>query len=84
MARRVTITLDDDVYEGLRRVAGRGHMSDFVQSIVRSHVSFRPPRSYTPAQLEEDYRLMAADEQSEREALEWANALLGDVADEPR
>jgi len=34
--------------------------------------------------LEEDYRAMADDEASEAEALEWAEATIGDVADEPQ
>jgi hypothetical protein len=34
--------------------------------------------------LDEAYREMAADEEREREALEWAEALIVDVADEPR
>jgi hypothetical protein len=33
--------------------------------------------------LEAGYIQMAADEISEREALEWANSLIGDVADDP-
>ena len=34
--------------------------------------------------LEDDYQAMAEDEDSEAEALEWAEAMIGDVADEPR
>jgi hypothetical protein len=34
--------------------------------------------------LEDDYQSMANDEESEAEALEWAEATIGDVADEPR
>jgi dihydroxy-acid dehydratase len=34
--------------------------------------------------LIEDYREMAADEGRERQALDWAEGLIGDVADEPR
>ncbi len=33
--------------------------------------------------LDEGYRAMAADEEREREALEWSEGLVGDVADEP-
>lgn len=33
--------------------------------------------------LEAGYIQMAADEISEREALEWANSFIGDVADDP-
>jgi hypothetical protein len=34
--------------------------------------------------LDEGYRAMAADEEREREAREWSEGLVGDVADEPR
>jgi len=33
--------------------------------------------------LEEAYRAMAADEAREKEALEWSEGLIGDIADEP-
>lgn len=36
----------------------------------------------TPA-LEDDYQAMASNEESEAEALEWAEATVGDVASEP-
>jgi hypothetical protein len=34
--------------------------------------------------LEASFREMAADELREAEALEWAEGLIGDIADEPR
>ena len=34
--------------------------------------------------LEDGYQAMADDEESEAEALEWAEATIGDVADEPQ
>jgi hypothetical protein len=34
--------------------------------------------------LEDGYQAMANDEDREAEALEWAEATIGDVADEPR
>lgn len=36
----------------------------------------------THAGLEQGYRQMAADAQGEAEALEWIEALIGDVSDE--
>jgi hypothetical protein len=40
------------------------------------------PQEYTS--LDEGYRAMAADREREAEAIEWCNALIGDVADEAR
>ena len=75
MQRKLTITVDPEVYEGLHRVIGRGHISHFIESLVRPHV--------TLCDLEEQYRLAAQDEEAEREANEWSEGLIGDVADEP-
>ena len=76
MQKKLTITLDEQVYEGLHRVIGPGHISQFIEGLVRPHV--------LTTELEESYRQMALDEEAEAEALEWAEALIGDVADDPR
>lgn len=76
MQKKLTITLDEHVYEGLHRVVGRRRISQFIESLVRPHVM--------DDQLEAGYRAMAADEASEAEALEWAEATVGDVSDDPR
>lgn len=77
MRRKLTITLDDAVYEGLHRVVGTRKISRFIENLVRPYVTENDD-------LEASYAEMAADEESEAEALEWANGLIGDVADEPR
>jgi hypothetical protein len=76
MQKKLTITLDEAVYDGLHRVIGRRRISQFIESIVRPHV--------IEPDLLEAYREMAADEAREAEALEWAEATIGDVSDEPR
>jgi len=38
MQKKLTITIDEEVYEGLRRVIGPRKISRFVQEIVRPHV----------------------------------------------
>lgn len=76
MQKKLTITLDERVYKGLHAVVGRGRISRFIEVLVRPHVIGKD--------LEIGYRKMAADEAREAEALEWAEGLLGDVADEPR
>ena len=63
MQKKLTITLDEQVYEGLHRVIGRRHISQFIESLVRPHV--------TLTDLEDGYRQMAADEAHEPEAREW-------------
>ena len=76
MSKKLTITVDDDVYEGMHSVVGRRRISRFLNDLARPHVISRT--------IIEGYRAMAADEQRESEALEWVENLTGDIADEPR
>lgn len=76
MQKKLTITLDEHVYEGLHKVVGRRNISQFIESLVRPHV--------TDVDLDAGYRQMAEDEEYEAEALEWAEATIVDVRDEPR
>jgi len=76
MQKKLTITVDERVYDGLHRVVGRRRMSRFLESLVRPHVIGRD--------LEAAYRQMAQEEAREAGALEWAEATVGDVADETR
>ncbi len=72
MHRKLTITLTEEVYEGLRRHVGRGHISGFIEVLVRPHV-------VDDAECEAAYREMAADTAREREALEWSEAALDET-----
>lgn len=76
MHRKMTITLDEAVYEGLYRTVGRRKMSQFIEDLLRPHV--------VDASLDDGYRAMAADTTREAEATEWCNALAGDMADAAR
>jgi predicted CopG family antitoxin len=76
MQKKLTITMNEQVYEGLHRVIGRRKISRFIESLVRPHV--------VDQDLEAAYQRMAQDEAREAEALEWSEALIGDVSDAPR
>jgi len=76
MQKKLTITIDEEVYKGLHTVIGRRRISKFIEDLVRPHVLHR--------ELEAAYREMAQEEDREAEALEWAEATVGDVADETR
>ncbi len=76
MTKKLTITIADEVYEGLYRRVGRRRISRFLEALARPHV--------IDADLEAGYRAMAADEVREAEADEWTENLLGDVADDTR
>lgn len=70
MQRKMTISIDEDVYRGLLAVVGKRKMSKFISNLVRPHV--------VGAYLDEGYRAMSADRQRENEAQEWVNASLGE------
>jgi predicted CopG family antitoxin len=74
--RKLTITVEDAVYRGLRKVVGPRNISRFLNDLARPHV--------VRHQLEDEYRAMAADEAREAEAEAWSEGLIADVADEPR
>ncbi len=73
MHKRMTITLDEAVYEGLHRRVGKRRMSQFIEDLVRPHV--------IDTALDDGYQAMAADKVREAEAAEWCNGLAGDLSD---
>ncbi|MCI0736658.1 MAG: hypothetical protein L0Y50_10380 [Beijerinckiaceae bacterium] len=75
MTKKLTITVEDEVYQGLHSIVGRRQISRFLNDLARPHVTRRD--------LAEGYRAMAADEDREREASEWLENLTGDIAHEP-
>ncbi len=74
MQKKLTLTIDKEVYEGLHKTIGPRKISRFVQELVRPHV-IRP-------NLDSAYADMARDKKREREAMEWAEATFKDVAHE--
>ena len=76
MQKKLTITLNEEVYEGLHKVIGRRRISRFIEDLVRPHVLTHD--------LEAAYQQMAKDEERETEALAWSEATVGDVSDDPR
>ena len=76
MHKRMTITLDEAVYDGLYRAIGKRRISQFIEDLVRPHV--------LDSTLDDGYRAMAADSVREAAALDWCNVLGQDMADETR
>jgi predicted CopG family antitoxin len=74
--KKLTITIDEEVYKRLYTVIGPRRISRFIEELVRPYVML--------PELEAAYEQMAQDEEREAEALEWAEATLGDVSDETR
>ena len=76
MHKKMTITLDESVYEGLHRTIGKRKMSQFIEDLLRPHVM--------DTSMDDGYKAMAADKERESEAIEWCNGIAGDMANEAR
>ncbi|WP_295709412.1 hypothetical protein [uncultured Brevundimonas sp.] len=70
--KKLTLTIDDDVYAGLHSHIGAGRISRFVNDLVRPLV--------IDDALDDAYAAMALDDEREQEADAWSEALLGDAA----
>lgn len=71
MQKKLTITIDEEVYAGLYAVIGPRRISNFIEELVRPYV-LQPD-------LDAAYAAMAKDRERETEALEWAEALIRDA-----
>ncbi|MBA7572705.1 hypothetical protein ES708_14489 [subsurface metagenome] len=76
MQKKLTITMDEQVYEGLHAVIGRRRISRFIEDLVRPYVISK--------EMNTAYQQMAQDEERETEALAWAEATVGDARSEAR
>jgi len=76
MQKKLTVTIDEEVYDGLRTVIGPRKISCFIEDLVRPHV--------VKKDMYAAYKEMAADHVRESEALEWAEGTFGDLNDEGR
>ncbi len=74
MQKKLTITIDEEVYEGLYRKVGRRRISRFLETLARPHV--------VDEDLVAAYRAMAGDERREAEAREWVENLAADAPHE--
>jgi predicted CopG family antitoxin len=76
MQKKLTITIDEEVYAGLYNTIGSRKISKFIEELVRPHV-VRP-------NLEMAYSQMAKNKTREAEALDWVETTLKDIAHEKR
>ena len=67
MVKKLTITVSEDVYEGLYAKIGAGRISRFIDNLARPHV--------VDENLSEDYKQMARDKNREAEAEAWTQNL---------
>jgi siroheme synthase (precorrin-2 oxidase/ferrochelatase) len=74
MRKKLTLTIDKEVYDGLHNTIGSRKISKFVEELVRPHV--------VHPDLDSAYAQMAMDRRREKEAIEWAEITFKDIADE--
>lgn len=70
MQKKLTITIDEEVYDGLYSTIGPRRISQFIETLVRPFV--------TQPDLDAAYAQMAQDEAREAEARAWAEATFAD------
>ena len=71
MQKKLTVTVDEEVYNGLRKIIGPRKISKFIEELVRPHV--------VHPNLESAYAEMAKDKKREKQALEWAEVTFKDI-----
>ena len=71
MQKRMTITMNEVVYEGLVRVVGRRKISAFLEGLARPHV--------IDNDLADGYQAMGLDATREQEALDWSEIIIDDA-----
>ncbi len=73
--KKLTITIDNDVYRGLKKKVGPRRISRFLNDLARPHV--------VDDDLLKACRQMAKDRAREAEADEWVEGLIEDAAPQP-
>ncbi len=71
MQKKLTLTIDEEVYDGLRTVIGPRKISRFIEELIRPHV--------VKKDMYAAYKQMGSDQKREEDALEWAEVAFGDV-----
>jgi predicted CopG family antitoxin len=72
MSKKLTITVDDEVYEGLHSRIGRRRISRFLNDLARPHVAQRD--------ITEEYKAMAADQERDSDTMDWVEGSTGTTA----
>lgn len=63
--KKLTISISEEVYEGLYAKIGAGRISRFLDNLARPHV--------VDQDIEENYKAMSRDESREAQANEWTS-----------
>jgi len=72
MLRELTLNVEETLYDTLMPLVEKQTIGDLLAEFIQTRFT---QRTYTQTELENGYRAMAADEEYEREAMEWCNGL---------
>ena len=81
MLRELTLNVEETLYNTLMPMVEKQTIGNFLTEFIQNK-SFR--HAYTQTELENGYKAMAADEEYEREAMEWCNGLMSEGHDSVR
>lgn len=71
MQKKLTLSIDAEIYEALHKVAGKRKIGRFIEKIVRPHI--------TSLELAQAGKQLTQDGKQEFEALLWAETNVGDT-----
>jgi hypothetical protein len=76
MLRELTLNIEETLYNTLMPMVEKQTIGNLLAEFVQTRF---PHRTFTQTELEDGYRAMAADEEYEREAMEWCNGLMSGI-----
>jgi hypothetical protein len=76
MYKKLTITVEEDLYKAIHKIIGRGKISGFLSQLARPYVLKKDAKKA--------YQEMVADKEREEEAHVWSEANIQDIANEKR
>ena len=81
MLRELTLNVEETLYNTLMPMVEKQTIGNLLSEFVQTKFS---RHTYTQMELENGYKAMAADEEYEREAMEWCSGLMNGIDDETR
>ena len=70
MQRKITLSIEEEIYRKLRFLIPKRKMSKFVEEAIKEKIG----RLKLEEPIEEGFKMMGKDKEREKEALEWSEA----------
>jgi hypothetical protein len=83
MPEKTNVEIKTDVYQKVVTAVGSQHVAGFLENLALSVIPVALPYKDnwpTDNELALTYQTMAADEDREKDAFEWSEALVGDIS----